>query len=370
MWTRWIPAVAIVGAAACGSSSPASTPALKDGGVGLPEAGRDGGDAGADVAALEAAAPIDSGVGADTMLPADVGAPDDGAPLPDTSGPPHAGVFVAVGYGGRRIRSLDDGATWVDDQELEASGGDDMENLRVVVWGDSQFVGLGWRVMTSPDGQTWNDRGTSPLDNWIGGATYAENKFVGVGGYGLRDISTDAITWTTESIDTAATHAYDGVAWGAVGNGIFVSANDSGARSYSADGTHWMYSSSLTSTASTHLAFGGGVFVGIGGTQVVTSSDGVTWTAAATLGASPGSVLFAAGQFTAVADGHVYTSSNGVAWTDHVSSSANAGQVAYGDGSYVWVNGVSPRRSPDGINWTVVTLTGTNSLNSVTFGSL
>jgi hypothetical protein len=155
-----------------------------------------------------------------------------------------------------------------------------------------------------------------------------------------------------------------------VGAGTFVSANDSGARSYSADGTSWKYSTSLTGTTSTHLAFGAGVFVGLGGAQVVSSADGVNWTAAATLSASPGSVLFAAGHFTAVADGHVFTSNDGTTWVDNVSSSANAGQIAYGNGAYVWANGVSPRRSTDGITGTVVTETGTNSLNSVTFATL
>jgi hypothetical protein len=317
--------------------------------------------------------------------PTDAAAPDADATVPDGSSAMDAasldgagdsagdaaltGVFVAVGYGGRRLRSLDDGMTWVDDQQLEASGGDDQENLRVVVWGDNQFVALGWRVMTSPDGMTWDDLGTTPLGNWIGGATYANSEFVGVGGYGLRDISTNAMSWTSESIDTAATHAYDGVVWGNVSGGMFVSANDSGARSYSADGTKWKYSTSLTSTLSTHLTFGAGVFVGIGGSSVVTSTDGISWVAATTLSAAPGNVIFAAGHFTAVADGHVYTSNDGMTWADNVSSTANAGQIAYGDGTYVWVNGISPRRSTDGIHWMVVTETGTNALNSVTFGT-
>jgi hypothetical protein len=308
----------------------------------------------------------DTVVTTDGPLSPDRVASTDSASVDSSPGP---GVFLAVGYGGRRVRSLDDGMTWVDDQQLEASGGDDMMNLRVVTWGDHEFVALGWRVMTSPDGNTWTDLGTSPLGNWIGGVTYAENEFVAVGGYGLRDISTNAMTWTSESIDTTATHAYDGVAFGSVGAGMFVSANDSGQRSYSSDGTHWAYSTSLTGTSSTHMTFGNGVFVGIGGTAVVTSTDGMNWTSAATLSASPGSVLFAAGHFTAVADGHVFTSNDGTTWTDQVSSSANAGQIAYGDGTYVWANGISPRRSTDGINWTVVTLTGTNSLNSVTFAT-
>ena len=65
------------------------------------------------------------------------------------SGPSPAdgpGVFVAVGAGGRRIRSLDDGATWVDDMSLVANGGDDTTLLRTVAWGNHQFVAIGYRV--------------------------------------------------------------------------------------------------------------------------------------------------------------------------------------------------------------------------------
>jgi len=37
-------------------------------------------------------------------------------------------VLLAVGYGGIRVRSLDDGQTWQDYTQLVDSGGDDMRN--------------------------------------------------------------------------------------------------------------------------------------------------------------------------------------------------------------------------------------------------
>ena len=41
------------------------------------------------------------------------------------------GIFVAVGYGGRTVRSIDDGATWIDDDSIVAQGGDDKNLLTV-----------------------------------------------------------------------------------------------------------------------------------------------------------------------------------------------------------------------------------------------
>jgi hypothetical protein len=89
------------------------------------------------------------------------------------------GTFVAVGYGGRRVRSTDDGVTWTDDVSIDPSGGDDLSLLRTIAWGNGLFVAAGWRIMTSPDGVTWKD---TPPDsfkqNWIGQMGYGgKNSF-------------------------------------------------------------------------------------------------------------------------------------------------------------------------------------------------
>lgn len=74
----------------------------------------------------------------------------------DTAEPPPGDpVTIAVGYGGMRVRSLDDGQTWQDYVQLAPGGGDDMELLRGAAWGEGRFVAVGWRIFSSPDGEQW-----------------------------------------------------------------------------------------------------------------------------------------------------------------------------------------------------------------------
>jgi hypothetical protein len=335
---------------------------LADGGGGASTGGQGGAGTTSASAGQGGAGPATSGSGGQ-----DGGAGNGGA---GTGGASPMGVFVAVGYGGRRLRSTDDGMTWSGDVALEPDGGgDDNDLLRTVVWGPSGFVALGWRSMTSPDGNNWTDHGAN-IGQWLGGAVYAGGQFVAVGGYGMRAVSPDGVTWTNHSIDTIATHAGDGIIYGDVMGGRFASANDNGQRSYSTDAVTWTYSTGVTATLTTHLAFGGGIFLGVGGTAVVTSSDGgATWVAATALPVAGDGLVFAAGQFTAVASGHVYTSTNGATWADHPVTGLQGGPLAYGDGTYVMVNGGGAlQRSTDGVTWAAPVESGINALQWVTFG--
>jgi hypothetical protein len=90
------------------------------------------------------------------------------------------------------------------------------------------------------------------------------------------------------------------------------------------------------------------VFVAVsyqGFQQVMTSPDGVTWTAheAAVANSSWSSVTSGNGLFVAVAEAgthRVMTSGDGVTWTSHSAAEANSWySVAYGDGSFVAVSG-------------------------------
>ena len=291
----------------------------------------------------------------------DAAADADAGPPPD---PP--GVFVAVGDGGRRIRSLDDGATWVDDVSID-NGGDDMTGLRTVTWGNGLFVAGAWRIMTSPDGKTWKDTPPSAFnDNWMGALGYGAGLFVGVGGYGSRVTSPDAVTWKQHSIDTAASHSHGGLAY-AAGKG-FVSVNDDGKISTSPDGVTWTYGTATVGTSSTNVAYGNGVFVAIGGTKVATSADGKTWNSAA-FAEQDALLVFGQGHFTAIGREHVYTSNDGAAWSDHPVKGLFAYAVAFGHGTYVSFNVTAVRRSTDGLVWSAaVDVGGTNSLDWLAFG--
>jgi len=304
----------------------------------------------------------------------DASAPPSDAPIDATStaveaGSSRPGVFVAVGYGGRTIRSIDDGRTWVDDVSLAAKGGDDDQLLRTVLWGNGQFVALGWRVLTSPSGQGWKAQG-SVMSQWIGAAIYAKGTYVAMGGYGLRSTSVDGITWRPHAIDQVASHEHGALAFGEVQGGRFVAANDDGRRSYAADGTDWKYSAGASGVKTTLLAFGKGVFVGIGDDLVVLSSDGgSSWTLGPKLAAPVLGLVFAEDHFTAVGQNHVLTSSDGASWQDQASSTVG-GALAYGHGTYVMVRDNSIWRSSDGRTWGAASATGgANAYEWVAFGT-
>src|SRR5689334_11702907 len=77
-------------------------------------------------------------------------------PTKDTNG-----MFVAVGYGGRRVTTRD-GVHWENDVELAPNGGDDDNCLFSVAFGRDKFVAVGGgarvgRIMTTRDGTDWRE---------------------------------------------------------------------------------------------------------------------------------------------------------------------------------------------------------------------
>ncbi len=142
-------------------------------------------------------------------------------------------TFVAVGYAGRRIRSLDLGVTWTDDQML-GGGGDDEFLLRAVGFGKGVFVALGWKVLSSPDGKTWTEH-ANPQHQWLGGVQFGGGSFLATGGYGYCASSADGLTWQAcKSIPN--NEASRSLAFGA---GKFVTATDPGNWFESTSGEAW-----------------------------------------------------------------------------------------------------------------------------------
>ncbi len=147
-------------------------------------------------------------------------------------------VFVAVGYAGRRVRSVDLGLTWTDDTSL-GGGGDDENLLRAVAFGHDVFVAVGWKILTSADGRsgTWTDR-TLTGQQWLGGIAFGNNRFVATGGYGSSAYSTDGLGWAVGgALSTEASRSL------AFGGNIFISATDAGHWWTSTDGSRWLVQS-------------------------------------------------------------------------------------------------------------------------------
>jgi hypothetical protein len=237
--------------------------------------------------------------------PSDAGGPLQGV----DSGPATGGVFVAVGYAGRRVRSRDLGVTWEDDQTL-GGGGDDEYLLRGVTHGRGVFVAVGWKILTSPDGKAWTER-SNPSRQWLGGVGYGNDRFAAVGGYGYSATSADGIAWIRAS--SRGTEAARSLA---VGGGKFIGATDPGNWWSSTDGQAWQrgeggHSSRVvwcgdgfTDAAACagpagrnngRSAFGAGVWVSVRGATIERSTDGgSTWKVMKSGGPSLEAVAFGA----------------------------------------------------------------------------
>lgn len=180
------------------------------------------------------------GSSASTTEPAaSTGEPDTGA-ADDTGGssssgepPPGEPVTIAVGYGGMRARSLDDGLTWQDYVQSNPAGGDDMDLLRGAAWGAGRFVAVGWRIWSSADGAAWEEH-DNPTGQWYGAVAFGNDRFVAVGGGGYCARSPDGTEWQAcadATDDGGFTHVrsvlfLDGLFYTADANGVLRSSPD------------------------------------------------------------------------------------------------------------------------------------------------
>lgn len=270
---------------------------------------------------------------------------------------PKEGLFVAVGYGGRRAISKD-GITWTNDVADVPKGGDDEYLLRDVGYGAGSFVSVGWHVKTAPDAITWTDAGK--MGQWLGGIAYGKGKWVAAGGYGRRAYSTDGKTWK-DAADGGLHGAFRGLTFGgASGEERWVAVGDGGRRSVSTDGIAWEEGTGDGAAGLGEVAYGGGTFVAIGGKTVLRSTDGKAWKSSP-VAIDLDSLAWDGTRFVAVGSGKALASTDGASWME-IGSGAS-GNLAYGNGVFVaaaWGGAVF--RSTDGATWTkVATLPGDNS---------
>ena len=198
-----------------------------------------GGDAGA------AAGDPDAG-------PADAGALDAGA---------SRAIFVAVGYNALRVRSLDLGLTWVDEQRAGTSG-DNEFLIRGVGFGNGLFVAArgypSGLVRVSRDGATWTEH-QAPSSQWMGGIAFVSARFVAVGSDHAWT-STDGVTWLDSTPFPSAMRTV------VVGGTRLMAAGSSGEWWRSDDlGTTWAIdSANHTQSNEIKIAACGGGFLEIG----------------------------------------------------------------------------------------------------------
>jgi len=159
----------------------------------------------------------------------------------------------------------------------------------------------------------------------------------------------------------------------AIGNGYYI---------ISTDGINWINNPQIVIPLGnwTSLTYGNGLFVAVApysSPYVMTSPDGITWTARTSPPGSWTSVAYGNGLFVAVApytSPYVMTSPDGITWTTRTAPPGAWSSVAYGNGIFVAVTSLSypsspyVMTSPDGINWTTRTAPPGN-WNIVTYGN-
>src|SRR5262249_3115847 len=143
-------------------------------------------------------------------------------------------------------------------------------------YGNNQFVAVGWNYLsypgvflTSPDGVNWMLRGFS-ITSWrLNGVAYGNNEFVAVGQGGSGDsgilTSPDGNSWNDrvrlpddiQNIGLLQAIAY--------GSNQFVAVGWAGAVLSSADGFNWIRRSSETRGDLYGITYGNNLFVAVGG---------------------------------------------------------------------------------------------------------
>ena len=201
------------------------------------------------------------------------------------------GLFVAVGYGGRRMTSRD-GQTWENVQQWADKGADDANNLMGLAFGNGKFICVGGggfsrdaqagHILVSNDGKDWREVFKAP--NRVNPVVFGGGRFVVGGPERTLLWSADGEKWQRGA--QIATEGFPGWAmWfrnGAYGNGTFVFMGEGGAKKdfywcvTSKDGAAAEFRRDLPPLRA--LAFGAGVFVAVGNGVIVTSRDGLGWT--------------------------------------------------------------------------------------------
>lgn len=169
--------------------------------------------------------------------------------------------LVAVGGCAQRAYT-DDGVNWTDVPENTCT-----THMRGLVYGNGIFFayGDGGSRMTSPNGVTWTKLPSYTVTN----VAYGFGYFWGVASTSKVVRSTDGVTWS----DVTVSGATGFTGFNFVNNSLILTTSSKNYRSL--DGTTW---SAFGGGMSGKIAYGGGVYIGLGWQTVYRSTDGMAWT--------------------------------------------------------------------------------------------
>ena len=271
---------------------------------------------------------------------------------------------VTVGDSGSILVSSD-GATWTN-----PASGEITDDLNAVLWAGSQYVAVGnsGTILTSPDGVDWT-RGSSGTSQILNAVIWARGLYVAVGDNGTIVTSPDGTNWTVRAeYWTANALTYEDFTAIIATDSVFIAVGQYGHLFTSPDGVNWTLQTTSSTPRLSSVASNGSVFVGVGGTAVYNSVDGITWTQVAGYPEIKSNLLtvdWKDSRFVAVgkgSEGIIATSEDGITWTDlnlrpdplYSVTHSDFQIVAVGFRSSRYISGTGDAvawTSPDGINW-------------------
>ncbi|WP_158302129.1 InlB B-repeat-containing protein [Paenibacillus mesophilus] len=232
-------------------------------------------------------------------------------------------------------------------------------------YGNGTFVAVGYNgtLFASNDaGATWMKAPGNGFEGRYEGVTFGNGMFVAVGEQGVIQTSTDGLSWTRQLSGTPQNLNEAGF-----GNNLFIVVGNEGTILTSADGVNWISRVSGLSGSFAELksvAFGNGKFIVASQYDVLTSSNGVTWTKINYIGMPVFGITYGNGMFVAVGYDQIGTSVDGIVWNTQsfpiippdLPFAAPFQGVAYGNGTFVVVGGYGAiATSADGVTWTAQT---------------
>lgn len=305
-----------------------------------------------------------SGAGASTGTSSDetTGGPSDDASAGESTGEPvdddGVSVFVAMGWGGRRIISCDEGRTWINDHQDSVE--DDWHQSyspKGLAYHDGLFAVLtGWGmpgiVRTSRDGIDWQE---TSLPSSYGGIGFDGDQVVIMGGGANLFSVDDGATWTEHDSPLPPvgrdTMSFGSVWLGAGDGQLYVRVGEA----------DWQLVGGCPGDVGGigergGFARGGGRLLVVGGDQTTCAIDEVSgeFLGAGSFGDPiefEGKPAFIGGEFWAANGTTLHTSGDGVTWTARslpVPLSLFAQSTA---GTIVGIHGDAFHYSDDGRTW-------------------
>jgi len=297
-------------------------------------------------------------------------------------------------------------------EKLETIISDSLTITSFVVLPSYVAVGQSGKIITSSDGNTWNNRTSGTSVNLIG-ITYGNSKFLTL--TGLMDngtaspatvlTSANGTSWASTSA-TCSSCGTDNFSINDVtyGNSTYVAVGQSGKILTSSDGTSWDNRSSGTTSNLIGITYGNSKFLTLTGLMdngtaspatVLTSDNGTSWASTSATCSSCGTdnvsingVTYGNSTYVAVGDnatgaGKILTSDNGTSWTSRISGTTSSPiGITYGNSKFLTLTGTmddgtdSPATvltSANGTSWTSTSVTCSScgsdnvSLNDFTY---